>query len=381
MITLLVLINFFSAIATASKMLPTLIVAARASRGYLPETLDARERALSKTFDVSARKSTLLKVALKARLRGTFTFLTLCRPAIAIYAELSSLFFFPGSKDARINERLHSAAKHLARGVPRILKSIKEAYAILPGWNEAFDSTYDSLARDVVMHVDDITSSLTSLLRKQNLKLIFTARANLLAPLFQPIITLLEKLEIAVMTSEVAGMSPRELLHSMSESITADTESLHLWDWSIRYFTNKGIEEIDVLTSGDKVRHELINALRSSVYSILLLEEYGSRIPRCPTFDWRTGTYPGDRLNLAGSQASATKGAHSRLNQRRAMERWIDLVTGLFKKSFNLNPDDKVMLAQFAIELREAGANRAEAEVDMMIRRQVFINEGLKYLK
>ena len=64
---------------------------ARLSRGYLPETVEARERSISTTVDSLTYHSLKVRTAVKARLCASYRFLALLKPLIDIYGELSSV--------------------------------------------------------------------------------------------------------------------------------------------------------------------------------------------------------------------------------------------------------------------------------------------------
>lgn len=361
--------------------LANLVVAARVTRGYLPEPMESRKRLISTTVDSLTRHSAELRNAIKARLDGSYTFLSLLRPIIPLYAELSALYFFPGTKTAGLNERLHTALHNQLMGVPIILSNVKQAFAVLPEWTVEINAQYDDLARGLVMQVRDLHALLNTLSRKQNLKVIYLVRAQLLMSLMDPIMNLVEKIEVSAMNREVSGRSPRELLNVMHDSITSNTEVTHLWRWSTRHLAHQGVAEINVLTGENKKRNELIKSLYNCVFSKALQLDYSSLTPKCPTVVWRAGTYPGDKELLDISLATVARGRVVAAEQDREMANWISFVSNLFLKSFKLNLQDKLTLSRLGAEFHRHSEARIDVERDIIARRKDLIARGLEYLK
>ena len=355
-----------------------LVVAARVTRGYLPEPLEARERDITATVDSLTHHSRELRNAIKSRLQASYTFLSFQRPIFKVYAELSSLCFIPRVKTAGINERLNTALSHLRLAVPGILSKVKNAYAMIPEWTEGFDASYDNLSRELVLHIANVIASLHSLAKKQTLKVIFSARAKLLSPFMGPILSFIEEVEMAAMIREVSGRTARELVDVMLGSLLSNTEAHYLWRWSIRYCTDQGVTEVHRLIADKKNAHDVIKSLRSSVLSMALQAEYATLVPRCPPVVWRAGSFPGDALRLDRSHESVDRGKAATREQDRAMTEWIRFASGLFQKSLKVNNEDKVKLENLGTQLRKASEVRIDAELDIMVRRVELVAAGLK---
>ena len=109
------MITIFFLIASlhfASANLPEAIfqrLSTRMTRGYLPETLAARKRAISATVDSFSHLSPELRNAIKARLAASYACLTLKRPVIKIYGQLCNVFFMNDEKPGRIAKQLKSS--------------------------------------------------------------------------------------------------------------------------------------------------------------------------------------------------------------------------------------------------------------------------------
>ena len=381
MIHLVIFLYVLAGVTATRSELPKLVAASRVSRGYLPETIKARWRAISTTADSLTHHSADLKKAVTVRLKASYRFMYMLRRVIVIYARLSSLYFLPGQKPATLTERLNSALDGLRECTHDIIQSIKNAFSILPGWAPSIESQYEDLARAVIVHIGNLNAVMTNLVRKQTLKTIFAARAQLLEPFLDPMIAVVEQFEMEVMSNDAQALSPLDLLNALSTRVNADTRGVSFWDWTLRYATDLAMAEVYLLTAKRMKRTDLIKSLCSGLFSILLLTEYASRIPRYPSFDWEDDTYPGDMMIIDGSHESASKAAAAKDTYNRTLERWIRFVSSLFRKSLQLDKQDRRTISIIGKALVNAGQQRADAEEEIWITRKRFITEGLKYLK
>ena len=366
------------AASSSQSKLAHLVVAVRVTRTYLPEPMEAREREITTTIRSLSTHSPAFQNAVKARLLASYTFLSVLRPLMLIYADLSCLFFIQRPKPARLNERLNSAISNLRLGVPAILNKVKDAYKSLPEWTAEVDAQFSDVARKVVAHVGNVNAVMNNLFRKQNLRNIFSARGQLL---MDPIITLVENIEMHSMNNQVSGKPPLQVLHAMTERLGSDKQASRLWSWSVHYFTQQMVFEINVLTAADKNAYDLVRSLRSNVFITALLGEYASRITRCPIFDWRTGSFPGDKERLERFGESVLRGRAASQDQNRVVEKWIAFLSGIFNKSLKMNKQDRVDMSGLVKELYRVAKARVEAERDIMVCREDFMNQGLKYLE
>ena len=357
-----------------------LVVAARVTKGYLPETMEARVQAIRTTIATLTHHSSELRQAMDARILAPYSFLSLLRPLIVIYSQLSALHFIPGRRPVGIAHRLQLALNNLIKGEHVILECLKKSFSVLPSWTAELDSSYDLLAKKAVTGVHKVYPVLNSLLAKQNMKTIYDARNLLRSSFIDPVINLVNGFEIRCMGEDLSRLKPLETLYAMSVHDAANEAGLHFIPWSIKFVSKQAIQEANFLVAANKRNRKLVRSLGLYVYSSCINVEYIFRALISPGINWLCDTFPGDRVTLDEmaenmKNAKAAEDARSRVN-----ERWSKCITNLFDNSLRFTSDDISAVARFGNELCVTGDAFAAAHRQASIRRKTFVTRGSEYL-
>lgn len=384
MIPVIFLVLFYVASATSAvhSKLGHLVVATRVSWGYLPEPMEIRERAITKTVDSLPNYSPALRDAVKARLRASYYFLYFLRPLIVIYGELSALYFIPGKKPARIALRLQSSLLNFTKIVSAIIVSLEQAVEILPGWTAALASSYDRLAEEAVSGVDRAHAVMNSLLVKQNLSNVYAARTLLLSSCIEEMIEPVRESESESLRYHFRRLrlTPLEKLRVMSADDTVHTAQLHYIRWSTRQMSKHTIEEANFLVNGNKKNRKRLRSMRSSVFTSCISMGFSLRDVTPQFMPWSIDSFPGDDVALDDLKEVKKNLKIASEARFQVSDRMTLFISSIIDKSLRVTRDDMAELEILRPSLKETGDAFADCYVATAMSCRSFVYEGLKYL-
>ena len=358
-----------------------LVLASRVSRGYMPETHEARQRVITTTVDSLTYHAPEMRNAVKSKLIASYSFLALLRPLIQIYGELCSLYFVSGQKPGRIGKSLQTALQRQSRGVTSMLKSLKESHEVLPSWSEEAEVAFDRVTRCVAEEVDQTYVLFNSLVSKPSLKMISAVRNQLCKNSIALIFDLIDGLQMKAMAQDLALLQPIALLHAMSSHfVVNEKDSGDMMRLALGYYCNRALAEVRLLPSTKKTAHNVRKDMRSFVLSSALFAEYLRRGWAYPELNFPASNVAENGPELVHVVECVQKKQTADEERERAVKRWANLIDRIFAQSLKVTPQDLTDISTLSSDLYDACKTFAEASKTAAVTRLQCIVDTLENL-
>ena len=271
----------------ASTVLGRLVMATRVTRGYMPETAEARVGRLAGSFEGDTHTSVEVREAIKSTWLGSHKIISLLRPIIKSYGKMCAAVLC--GVEVNLGRKLKTALKQLQKELPLVLEGMLAKHELLEGWA----GEGEKALLDISIFKKD-AADLTEALEA------FSQR---------PTYTRMQKASHAIYQIEEGAClrlfrrplpkspTPREILQNMRSSLNVDMFEMR--HWASRFTWKASIAEFDLLQSVDKshLRSAIEHAASNHVLGLLIRNDFATLDMNCE-LDWTFGEFPGDRVKL-----------------------------------------------------------------------------------
>lgn len=358
---------------SATPHLYRLMVSTKVSRGYLPDTLEARERQVEKFIATRNADGVLLNAALKAKITASYGLRSLLAPLFRIYGKLAACYFRKQRAPAHIVKSLESILKTFRKNMISIYKPLLEAYKVLPFWTSEIDNKSKIIVSHVFKDIEDVIDSFSALVKACDFKGIRKARDSC----FKPFVTGL--IDLFVYREPSRDQSAEETITDMATRIVIDEALYDLAHWSFRFASKQAKLELQLYTEpalATKTRN-LAALLSSFILGNHVYFDYSARAIGY-NFDWHMGTFPDDEVMLLTIEDRLRYAISQRSLFHKEINDWVDFSEACLEKMIKRQvPSD---IDERAAHFKAVAVKVEKSERVELALRKAFVARAKRYL-